>query len=110
MTPEQIAKLPKWAQSEVKSLNHRISNLEKENESLKSKNPKSNVSYQMAWDGSNIFLPDDRDIKFSFNEGEYIQARLESDKKGGLCFHVRGSDSITLSPGYSNTVDIVIRK
>jgi len=96
--PEDITKLPKWAQRkilllerQVDSLGHRLKQWEGEEE--------TNVVY-LDGINSEYPLPKDKTIRF-YNDNEWIDVRV---KGGGI--HVMGQRRLAIFPQMTNVVDI----
>lgn len=69
-TPEQFARLPKWAQKEISIHEHHVANLKARIEELNDRHPDSNVlvSSHVYGDAS---IPKDSEVDFYLGDGPY---------------------------------------
>lgn len=110
MNPTQIAKLPKWAQAEVRTLMNRAENAESENDQLRAGTfgEKGSNTYLQPYDDQPVFLPEGGLIEFrlGYNPDDRIQAHVVD----GVFLEILGLDGLTVRPLTANSIAIELRE
>jgi hypothetical protein len=100
---DNIDKLPKWAQEEVKRLQMRLKEAKEELQRIND-NPVSNTiighDYQFPGNPPVKYLPNNQNIMFKLPKGD-VQCRIVGD-----CFevHTQGEGSLFIQPKVSNSI------
>jgi hypothetical protein len=104
-TPEEIDKLPKWAQSKVKTLQMRLSEANQELDRIKENAPSNTiVGFRNGMrEEKPTYLKDNQLITFVLDDGNYIMAKTN---KGEL--EINGSNSLITIHKVSNSFAIKI--
>jgi hypothetical protein len=117
MTPEQLAKLPRFAQTEIAKLRQQVERLQIKNDWLEDENRvKVESSNTVVTEGMNddTALPSFSRVEFHIKEGEGRPKRWKSSvtvhvNDDGKSVEVRGSDAIVIMPDGANTFRVVLR-
>lgn len=104
---KNVKDLPKWAQSEIRILQMRLSEAKAELTRIK-ENTESNtiVGNPYVFQDEPIqYLRDNQSVSFILEKG-YIQARI---KDGHLSIHSSGEGDLTIRPVVSNSIQLHIK-
>ncbi len=117
-TDEQIARLPKWAQDEMRNLMMRVDELtSKLSDAIDA--PESRVMidpYASGPTGKVRYLPEGETVRFALTEHEWIDFQLQEDilrredllkgVKPDLFVHVCADQQLSVDPRSSNVVHL----
>lgn len=110
-TPEELAKLPKWAQQKARLLNFEVARLETENQNLSERNFGRNTEDVQVF--ANPY--DERPVPFAWHttfefglgrvpNRSSIRVRLFKDMDGKNKINVNSNDSLIVMPTATNDV------
>lgn len=104
-SPEEIAKLPKWAQLKANVLIRDLADAHKRIAAFNGETP-TNIKAEGGLRSHAVYLPDDSTIKFTFPQtGGEIHLQFGLGQKAGTlnCF---SRNSLIIRPGSSNYVQL----
>ncbi len=102
-TPEQFAKLPKWAQQHIRLLEMRLK--EAQEDARKNAGPE-NSRVTIGWEPS-FKVRDDHPFRFSLGDDSMNHVQV-SFHHGGL--QIMGGRSIVVLPSASNVIHVFLRR
>ena len=111
LTPEEIAKLPKWAQHKIEILHMRLREARDEITRTMT-NPKSNTWVRASrhtddWNGVTSYLRNNEEVYFKPNEVDEIQVRV-TDTNGPRRLTIRCvNGSVKILPEASNSFSVM---
>lgn len=112
-TAEELARLPKWAQTKIANLHQRVREaaVEREAQARRLADPRSTPVRILGYDMGDIGLPPDRTIRFDLGVDpmSYIEVRLIDDEHldGRRTLQVNsGRNGILVRPRSGNSVEV----
>lgn len=106
-TPEQIAKLPKWAQDELKRLERIASVAQSENAVLRKETPPTGVSWQSMMEPESN-LPECATVIFMLTKKWGVRCALRNDPKDEKYLDINGDGILSIQPRASNVIRITV--
>ena len=114
---DKIAKLPKWAQQHITSLENENKRLVKSVQGLVGENDESRIYFKLDRhkEYTRIRLPKDGDVYFNIGQKDRcfdeILVGIRYRKELGVnVLHINGGHGYTIKPYASNSVDVVFDK
>lgn len=104
-TPEQLAKLPKWAQDELQRLERIASVAQSENAVLRKETPPTGVAWQSMMEPESN-LPEGATVIFTLTEKWSIRCALRIDPVDGNYLDINGDGMLNIRPRATNAARI----
>lgn len=122
LTPEKLAKLPRWAQSHIKLLTMQKNELQTTIDQLYAPDENAQVTWYQSWGRKDMSLPPHAMVKFALNSDpaadvnwdQQIAVRIDKrekfysdkSKKEHYWLEIRGHSEITVHPQAANVIHV----
>lgn len=107
LTNEEIAKLPKWAQQKVRTLQMRLNEATEEIKRINTNEPSNTVvGFEHTHKDMDkpTYLKDGQLITFKLEKGKYITARIKEN-----FLDINGNNGLLIVPRASNAFEIIMK-
>lgn len=106
----KLAKLPKWAQSEVRALIRRVEEAEFENEQLRANTfgEEGSNTYLQPYDDQPVLLPNNGLVEYRLGYDHEARVQVHVDHRDPRRLEIRGLGGIKIYPAASNSVMVEI--